>query len=1452
MKKLKIFASIFIAILLVFMLKNISYGVGESQLVINRSYIENNPNRYCGDHDGGFPKPGESKYRGDITYNLSAHVRIDGSVATNVSTGAATDPGNSDQGAVNRTMYKILSGEYTGATGYGSLNNYTDTQLVFWGFLNTWLQKVGGSLGLDPRLEAGMDRVSNLYKDAGLGSLYNQVMNAGIYGSGGVVDIYIYVAGNGTTSYQKVYEVVLGETPQSGLTINKVDADTGAHLANVDFTIQRNTGEYVLPDGSTTTDRNVAISNPHRTTGSPYNIQVPEGDYIITEIANHNSGYENAVMQRVAATVSSTNPGLGTVTIQNAKEKEPDTPPPSPGNGEGTVTIEGTVWEDDFQGKGNNTDNLYGGGDQPVAGIRVIWYTSNNEYITETVTGSDGSYKMTYTSQYGNIIKSTKPVEYDQGVLNRLTNSYVVFEYNGVKYTTVATSTDVEKGSRGEESQSDRVRIDSLFGDITTNTVQPSGDTLNIQKNSLGDNELQDDVRYNVSASTKNVIGNLLGTIVHDDNVNGHYKMTSSGAYRYGPGYTNGAIDGVYADGASYYTQWCYNFGEYWRGTGANGTHGDWEQNVDHHAIGKVNYKRYEVVGGHYTIDTDGDGYNDAGWEEDKDWVNHSATIYCDDANAWRNPRSLVPSGSEYVSTDWYGNYAERDSGSGNHSIGGRQTIATDLHIKNVNLGLVRRESPDLALKSDINNVVVTMKGQQYTYYYGQRGIQNISAPQVSFSDDGLVYTRPINPSDIAYINDNNTNDMTIQVQYDIRVYNQSTTLQTVVSEIVNYYDSRYELISSGWTPSGKYGNSYNGNGYIGAYSTALSGTVLRPGESAGTSITFKVNDATVKALISGEQQLFNVSEINVYSVLYGENTRCAEATTAASRGKTGTQYAGIDIDSIPGTAVPGNTGTYEDDTDKSPIFKLILDENKVVSGNVWEDTDVTSDNQRLGNGTKDGNEYGVENVKVELLSAETGEVVKLYPTQGSTSSVDAVTYTDSSGNYNFTGVVVDYYIIRYTYGNDNINGGASRINGHEINARNYKSTIITTEPVRSVMTGDNQTVMWHLTQQDNGSIAVDDINDRLTIPSLTYGNYNDPHNMTAYSPEFRIQVEYTETQQSQVDASGGSFVHDWTVFDFGIIERPREDIVIDKTIENLKITLANGQVLTEGNPYTENMNYVRALGQTEVFDRDTFERSLGREKALYIEMDTELIQGARLDILYAITVTNNSEIDYEYDPSRGGNTDYYFYGQANSPLIEPSAELVVDYVDTELTCTTENSYNTNWTQVTDVENTLYNNGYISSATLEAVKNGNYLVFTTDVFKDLAPGEQHKEYLFASKLLANQAEDYVYENHTEIIQLNGKIARTIDSVDDDSREQVRKTYKPGDYVPSLYRNELHTTGEFREEAGLHQQDDDMITIRITPPTGLSNNIVLYISVGAVALVVLSVGIIVIRKKVLGK
>ena len=152
----------------------------------------------------------------------------------------------------------------------------------------------------------------------------------------------------------------------------------------------------------------------------------------------------------------------------------------------------------------------------------------------------------------------------------------------------------------------------------------------------------------------------------------------------------------------------------------------------------------------------------------------------------------------------------------------------------------------------------------------------------------------------------------------------------------------------------------------------------------------------------------------------------------------------------------------------------------------------------------------------------------------------------------------------------------------------------------------------------------------------------------------------------------------------------------------------------------------------------------------------------------------------------------------------------------------------------------------------------NYLIFKTNYFYNVTSGSSKTLNLFASKLLANQAEDYTYENHVEILQLNGKIARNIDSVNDG--KQITKTYKPGDYLPSLKRtidkdmtkNDIQNNIiSLKNGATLHEQDDDMITIRITPPTGLENNAIIYIAVGAVALIVLAGGIYLIKKKVIG-
>ena len=665
---------------------------------------------------------------------------------------------------------------------------------------------------------------------------------------------------------------------------------------------------------------------------------------------------------------------------------------------------------------------------------------------------------------------------------------------------------------------------------------------------------------------------------------------------------------------------------------------------------------------------------------------------------------------------------------------------------------------------------------------------------------------------------------------------------------------------------------------------------------------------------------------------------------------------------------------------------------------------------------TEPDEENGVQNVRVELIDLdENGNVIlddsgkpriaKLYSAGGAnTNSLipelgadsennivrvkDAIVYTDENGNYQFGtnegeqndrfGVASDNYILKFTYGDkekyiipntslvteDEYNNAhtsdnlqrtenvQSAIKGNVINARNYKSTIITEEnnPVVYNVMQNNNNDKWHvqLSEDQHLSVAVDDIAERLSVPALQYSNYEDTHNISAYTRPFKLQVEYTTDQTSNIDPTkqnvdgydkgvvvdgnvmeGGQVYDDnLSVFDFGIIERPREDIVIDKSISNIKITLSNGQVLVDGDPYSGNLDYVQALGPKDTIrDRDDVST---RERMLRVEMDTELIQNARLELTYEITVTNNSEIDYdyghidqntavtmteytgdptvapvEYDPTlditeehasymnqpnnsnitydgntaldyitENENTNYYYFGEntyddgSQLPYATNSIQRVVDYVDNEMEVDLSEDTNKHWVKVTadylkDAGLISYNKDTSTNAekTYEAIIDDQYLIFVTNIFAQIkqsgpdGDGNSHTEYLHVSKTLGNQTEDYTYENHVEILKTHEKNARTIKEVDHSGNDskQVTKEYKPGNYIPSLESRKLAITEDLFdiEEPGYHQQDDDAITVRITPPTGSTNYIILYVTITAIGLVALSVGVYFIKKKVIG-
>ena len=784
--------------------------------------------------------------------------------------------------------------------------------------------------------------------------------------------------------------------------------------------------------------------------------------------------------------------------------------------------------------------------------------------------------------------------------------------------------------------------------------------------------------------------------------------------------------------------------------------------------------------------------------------------------------------------------------------------------IPNINLGLFEREQPDVAIFSDLSKVEVTMNGQKYTYLYGVKGTDsNDVGLQAKFQNKGTyTYRRPVNPADIAYLQEEANKDaMSVLVTYEVKVANLSTTLPITVHNIINSYDSEYTLNTAGWTVT-------EAAGFKQATSGDLNISVEPQTESEAIELTYTVSMDAIRNLLNEEATLNNAVEIGSYSIRYGESTLYAEQRTG---GRTNKPYGGYDYDSHPGNAgifINGEgrleAAKPEDDTDIAPSFVLCLDDPATLAGTVWEDTDANvDDEERLGNGFQDDTEEKVKNVRVEIYNSE-GELATLYDENGNAKDESAaIQYTDSNGYYALEGLVTgEEYFIKYIYGNDKddlaaTDGNATTIAGNEVNARNYKSTTINgdKDPIieqilkkETTLTAEEK--MWPLTHNDGYTVAVDNMKDRLSIGELKYSTYSVGENMTAYTKPFITQLEFdytgetegsTDAEGNVTDKNGTQITNILDRFDFGIIERPREELIVQKTVTYFKVTLANGQVLTEGNPNDPdaNITYAKTMGFKESTTVQEARNAL--EKRLLVEMDTELIQGAKLDVRYEVKVINNNEIDYDYGTesdygdeyiATSDRANYYYYGESSGLTEMTSTVKFVDYLDGDLIYSEDT---TKWT--TTDENTLKDGGFINpNEVYDKLKEGEYKILQTA--ENSITLQRGIEYAFsqemtASKLLANQDEN-VFDNHAEIIEIDGKTARTIKGK---TEEGIQIEYIPGNYEPS---------------EGPNESDDDKVEIIVTPPTGITNYIMTYVIVGFVGLIVIFAGVVFIKKKVLIK
>lgn len=738
--------------------------------------------------------------------------------------------------------------------------------------------------------------------------------------------------------------------------------------------------------------------------------------------------------------------------------------------------------------------------------------------------------------------------------------------------------------------------------------------------------------------------------------------------------------------------------------------------------------------------------------------------------------------------------------------------------ITNINLGIVEREQPNLSIKSDIDNAQIKINGYEHTYKYAKR-LNN----ETEYGDGFNVkvklgqkyntsYVRGTYESDLNYNPEDKEKELKVYITYKILVQNSSTNLPMTVNELVNYYDSSYlqgatsnTLIESwakyadttkniSWNTTSKYGKTYNQNGFVGIYTTDLKDFKIMPQTQVELYLKFEFSRQAVLDLMNQKDKLDNVVEINAYSSYEKDGN---------------TIYAGVDVDSAPGNCTPGNTNTYEDDTDAAPSLKFELINAREITGKVFEDT-TTGELQvgqiREGSGAYEDGEPGIAGVEVTLNSVN-GEIPPIKTT------------TNENGDYTISGFIPGEYTITYTWGDkkytvQNYKGTKYDINRDTSNKQWYKENVET----RLSDAMDD----YELRKQIDNQVSEID-NSKITQINTAYESENSDiiTKMNSLTPVMEIPIEYDSTQtdnydEFELDDNGNvkyneqgqairkdKFIYRIKNVDFGIVERARQNIELQKEVSKIKIVLANGQILLEGNP-KDKLEGVMYLAPAQ-----------NDNGQVYIQIDSSILHGSTLQIEYDFKITNMSEVEYLSD-------SYYKYGIFTDSDLKATLKplMIIDYLDNSYTFDKEN--NPKWTLQDNKDSLASDDGILSKDLGEIVKSYNQII-TTDELENtlLVPGETKSVQLNVSKLLTN-SDDLTFDNDAEIIKVLKTGGSTLENT-------------PGNYIPG---NPIESD-ESRSE-----------TITVTTPTGENQGYGAIIAIVIVAGIVLAGGIVIIKRKAL--
>lgn len=312
------------------------------------------------------------------------------------------------------------------------------------------------------------------------------------------------------------------------------------------------------------------------------------------------------------------------------------------------------------------------------------------------------------------------------------------------------------------------------------------------------------------------------------------------------------------------------------------------------------------------------------------------------------------------------------------------------------------------------------------------------------------------------------TTELEVYLTYKISLYNESPTYLAQINSVDDYFDSSFgkpidkKVEKYIKTTDGKETDKLTEVANA-SYLTASNGTnagvnwsVTDKGIKGSDGITYNKMKTDLKglSLASGERAdifvTFALEKTDVNGVQraieLGNKSNVVEISSYSTFNRDGSIAGKIDRDSAPANVNiedHNEKSWYEDDTDAAPVLELtLLADNRELNGKAWEDK--AEDGKTVGNGIYDNNEAligGLTTELVEKVKVKDGgsytEYDFLWPTSKSLDALGGKTMeyltgfdsttetsrvaTDAKGvgEYDFTGVPVGNYVVRFLYGND-------------------------------------------------------------------------------------------------------------------------------------------------------------------------------------------------------------------------------------------------------------------------------------------------------------------------------------------------------------------------------------------------------------------------------------------------